>query len=153
MLFFFYVFLGSFTGSNRVFYRLVPETMPVVSPTPSAAGPAMPTRPAPRPTALKSRQWSADTFAAGVNAVGLESKQEPWSDGEDDLNLLATIQVRIMASGYLIHGSWTTVVALHWSSKHSMVFVWVKNVLELYGHLQICKAIDLLSGYIHSVLS
>ena len=99
---FFYVFLGSFTGSNRVFYRLVPETMSVVAPTPSAARPAWP---AARPTALRSRQWSADTFAAGVNAVGLESKQEPWSDGEDDLNLLATIQVRIMASGYLIHGS------------------------------------------------
>ena len=98
---FFYVFLGSFTGSNRVFYRLVPETMPVVSPTPSAAGPAMPTRPAPRPTALKSRQWSADTFAAGVNAVGLESKQEPWSDGEDDPNLLGQM-VGIVASGYLI---------------------------------------------------
>ena len=84
----FLCFLGTFAGSKRVFYRLIPETMPAPAPTPSAAVPA---RPAVRPTALKSRQWSADTFAAGMQAVRFESKQEPWSDGEDDPNLLAKI--------------------------------------------------------------
>ena len=95
--------LDIFTGSERVFHRFIPETMPVVVPTRSAARPV---RPVARPTALKSRQWSADTFVAGVDAAQLESKQEPWSDGEDDPTLLTKIQVgtimAIMAVDLLI---------------------------------------------------
>lgn len=45
------------------------------------------------PNSLGSRQWSATTFAAGMRAVAMESKQEPWSDDEDDGALLSKIQV------------------------------------------------------------
>ena len=48
------------------------------------------------PTSLGSRQWSATTFAAGVGAVAMDSKQEPWSDDEDDAALLSKIQVGLI---------------------------------------------------------
>lgn len=46
------------------------------------------------PTSLGSRQWSASTFKIknGVASVAVESKQEPWSDDEDDGALLSKIQ-------------------------------------------------------------
>ncbi len=46
------------------------------------------------PQPLESRAWSTGTLAAGVAAVGLESKQEVWSDSEDDARLLQQIQDR-----------------------------------------------------------
>lgn len=42
--------------------------------------------------ALESRQWSASTLANGLGTVMADVKLEPWTDGDDDADLLRQLK-------------------------------------------------------------
>ena len=52
--------------------------------------------------ALESRQWSASTLANGMGTVMADVKLEPWTDGDDDADLLRQLKDPIIKGSYTI---------------------------------------------------